>query len=96
MDHIKAMKQKILTKLEQDYSKQERSISFLKTRRKAVMVLFVIIHIAAFFVGGEALYVAFLLFGLPLLIIYGLQGTKLFWKQRQLRDLEKTILSSKE
>ena len=90
------MKQIILAKLEKEYSKLEQSINFLKARRLIVVLLFVAIHIAAFVVGGEAPYVAFVLFGIPLWVIYIFQGTKLWAKNRRLNELEKTILSSKE
>lgn len=90
------MRQKILAKLEKEYSSLESSIKFLKARRVFVMILFFVIHLAAFVIGGEAPYVFFLLFGFSLLVIYGLQGIKLSNKNRRLDDLEKTILNSKE
>lgn len=90
------MRQKILAKLEKEYSSLESSIKFLKARRVFVMILFFVIHLAAFVIGGEAPYLFFLLFGFSLLVIYGLQGIKLSNKNRRLDDLEKTILNSKE
>ena len=90
------MKHKILAKLEKEHSNLESSIRFLKARRVFVMILFFVIHLVAFMIGGEAPYVGFLIFGFPLLVIYGLQGNKLSNKNRRLNDLEKTILNSKE
>ncbi len=90
------MKQIILTKLKKEYPKLEYSIMFLKVRRLIVVLLFVAIHIIALMIGGEALYIAFILFGIPLWVIYIFQGTKLREKNRRLNELEKIILSSKE
>lgn len=96
MGGVKAMRQKILAKLEKEHSNLESSISFLKARRVFVIILFFVIHLAAFMIGGEAPYVFFLIFGFPLLVIYGLQGIKLSNKNRRLDDLEKTILRNKD